>query len=188
MLQRPYLVVGLACGLLVLFTGVAVPLLAWFSRRRPGYWIPLWGRLLRARDLGLACSVLGLRLQAGATAPVALRSAAAALPNRHARRQLEEAARRVEEGASLSDALFYLRWFPRSLAWGVSLGERRGELPSVVAGFAKIYGAETERGFEMLFVLLAPLGVVALGNIAFLAAMFVLVPIFSMMQLFQGMR
>jgi general secretion pathway protein F len=180
MAQRPLLVVGLACGTLVVLSGLAFGLAAWMSRRRPGYWIPLWGRLLRARDLALSCSVLGLRLQAGTPAPAALRSAAAAVPNRYARRRLEEAARRVEEGGSLSDALFYLRWFPRSLAWGVSLGERRGELPAVVATFARIYGAETERAFEMLFVLLAPMGIIALGNVAFLAALLILVPIFQL--------
>lgn len=180
MTRRPLLVIGAACGTLVVLSGLAFLAVAWMSRRRPGYWIPLWGRLLRARDLGLACSVLGLRLQAGTPAPAALRSAAAAVPNRYARRRLEEAARRVEEGGSLSDALFYLRWFPRSLAWGVSLGERRGELPDVVAAFARIYGAETERAFEMLFVLLAPLGIIALGNVAFLAALLILVPIFQL--------
>jgi general secretion pathway protein F len=151
-------------------------LLRFATRRRPGYWIPLWGRLLRSRDLALFCNVMGLRLAGGATLPDALASAGAAVPNRHARRMIGKLAERSREGASLSDALFYVRWFPRTLAWSVSLGERRGELPQVFSALGKVYGSETDRAFEMLFVILTPLGLVAVGNLAFFAVFATLAP------------
>lgn len=168
---------GLGAALL-LGAGAAWVAVRWLSRRRAGYWIPAWGRLLKSRDLALFCSVTGLRLEAGRPLPEALGAAADSVPNLRARRLIAAVRDRVAEGGTLSDALFYRRFFPRTLAWAVSLGERRSDLPEVLRTFARIYEAGLERNFEILFMLLSPLGVVVLGNLVLLSLVGVLFPLF----------
>lgn len=165
-------------GALLLGAGGTWVVVRWLSRRRAGYWIPAWGRLLKTRDLALFCSVTGLRLEAGLPLPDALAAAADSVPNLRARRLIEAVRERVAEGGSLSDALFYRRFFPRTLAWAVSLGERRSEVPEVLRTFARVYETGLERNFEILFMLLSPLGVVVLGNIVLLSLIGVLFPLF----------
>lgn len=157
------------------------------TRFRAGYWLPFWGGILRSRDLALFCSLAALRLSAGATALDAFRSARGAVPNFHARRRIGDLIRRLEEGATVSDALFYVRWFPRTLAWGVSLGERRGDVPEVFESCARIYAGQVDRGFEMLTVALGPLGILVLGNVALFAAMSALAPMFAMIRIQQAL-
>lgn len=168
---------GLGAALLI-GAGGTWAAVRWLSRRRAGYWIPAWGRLLKSRDLALFCSVTGLRLEAGLPLPEALGAAAESVPNLRARRLIGAVRDRVAEGESLSDALFYRRYFPRTLAWAVSLGERRSDVPEVLRTFARVYETGLERNFEVLFMLLSPLGVVLLGNIVLLSLIGVLFPLF----------
>ncbi len=167
-------------GLLLGALGMLLGALRWLSRRGIGYWLPVWGPLFRSRDLALFCSVAAMRLRGGAAVPAALEAAAAASPNRRARRELEAAKARAVDGAALSDALYYRRWFPRTLAWAVSVAERRGDLPDVMDGFARIFQAELDRRFEVVFLLLTPLGMLALGNLVFAVALLVFVPLLGM--------
>jgi general secretion pathway protein F len=174
-------------GGLGILGGVVFLVLALMSKGRMGYWIPLWGSVLRSRDLSLFCAVAGLRLSAGAGTLEAFRSARDAVPNRHARRLVDRAIRKLEEGATPSDALFYVRWFPRVLAWNVSLGEKRGELPKALASSARIHGAQMERGFEMLLVALGPVGILVLGNVCLVAAMAALAPFVLLFRVMQSL-
>jgi general secretion pathway protein F len=146
---------------------------------RVAYWIPAWGRIQRSRDLAIFCTALALRIRAGAALPQALESAAQALPNAWSRGIAGRVTKRVREGESLSTALFYENFFPRTLAWAVSLGESRNDVPGVVASFARLYSSELERNFEVLLQVLTPLGILAMGNLVFLAVMLVLIPLIS---------
>ena len=166
--------VGMGAGL-----GLALLLLRWASRRGIGYWIPVWGPLFRSRDVAVLCGVAALRLRSGATAVAALEAAAQTTSNRRARREIEAAARRVSDGVPLSEALFYRRWFPRTLVWALSVGERRGDVADVLDGFARIYRSELDRRFEVIFLLLTPLGILALGNLVLGVVLTVILPILS---------
>ncbi len=151
-----------------------------------GYSLPVWGRIQKSRDLALFCCALGLRLRAGASTVDALRSGRDAVVNRRFRALADELIRRTGEGESLSSALFYTSFFPRTLAWGLSLGEENGEVPRTIDTFAELYTAEMERNFELLTELLTPLGILAVGNIALLSALLILAPFFTMMTLSQN--
>ncbi len=173
-LAVPAVLLGLALGLVALVRfGGAIG--------RLEYWIPVWGRLQRSRAMAQLSTVLALRLRAGAPAAEALRSAAAAMGNRWARRALRVAAARVEEGENLSNAFFYDAFFPRTLAWAVSLGEARGDVPGTFTTFARIHAAELERNSEILFQVLTPLTILAMGNLVFFTVMLLVFPIFRIL-------
>lgn len=145
------------------------------------YLMPLWGRLARSRDLSLACTILAMRLRTASPLPEALRSAAGAVSNRHARRALTTAAARVTDGESLSSALFYLPFFPRALGWAVALGESRSEVAGVFESFSRIYAAAQARSFDALFMILTPLSILAIGNLVLLAGYAALAPLIWML-------
>ena len=144
---------------------------------RFAYLLPVWGPLQKSRDLAVFVSTLALSLRAGMSLPAALTSAAEALRNRHARSQIERVRLRLAEGESLSSALYYVAFFPKTLAWAVSLGEERNELPGTLERFARLYAADQERHFEIAYQLLTPLGYLVLGNGVLWGAFAVVLPI-----------
>ncbi|MBI3854927.1 MAG: type II secretion system F family protein, partial [Planctomycetes bacterium] len=144
-----------------------------------GYLIPVWGRIRKSRDLAAFCSTLGLRLRSGLAMVPALRAAREAVRTRKFHAMTDRLIHRVEEGESLSSALFYLNFFPRTLAWGVSLAEENGEVPKTFDAFADLYTREMDRHFTILQELLTPLGMLVIGNVALLSALMVLAPFFQ---------
>ena len=153
---------------------------ALLSATRAEYVVPLWGAVQKSRDLATVCTALGLRLSAGGDTVVGLREAASGMRNRFLRAALGRVAGAVAEGRPLSDALYTERFFPRTLVWATSMGEASGYLGRVFRMFCGIYSAEMERGFETLNVLMTPLAMIALGNVAMIAVLSVMVPIFQL--------
>jgi len=157
----------------------------WKPLRGLGYFVPVWGRLQRSRDLALFTTVLALRTRAGVPLVEGLGSAAAAVRNVRAREAAGRVQARVREGESLSTALFYERLFPRTLAWGISLGEARGDVPGMFQAFGRIYSADHERNCQILLQILTPLGILALGNLVLLTVMVLLAAVFDTARFFR---
>ncbi len=150
------------------------------------FWVPLLGRVQRARELTLSCSVLALQLGAGTVLPEAIAATARAARNSSFRGALRRLGERVAEGASLSEALFYDDLFPRTLAWAVSLGEQRSDVPGVLKTFGELYGTELERDYETLLVMLTPLSILVLGNIVFFYVMAMMLPLIEIQKRLAG--
>ena len=126
---------------------------------------------------------MAIRLGAGSPLPEALADAGRSVRNAHARRRIEDLSRRVREGEGLSSALFYDTFFPRTLAWAVSMGEARGEVADIFDTFARLYAAELDRTFGLVLQILTPLGLLALGNVALFAGVLVLAPFSPVIQM-----
>ena len=150
-----------------------------------GYILPFWGGIQKSRDLALFLCASGLRLRSGTAMTEALRSGRDSVRNRRFRRIADRLIQRIAEGESLSSALFYLPFFPRTLAWGVSLGEENGELPRTLDTFTSLYTAQMERNFDVFHEILTPLGVLAVGNIALMAALMFLAPFIEIFRISQ---
>jgi len=151
-----------------------------------GYLIPAWGSIQKSRDLALFCSAVGMRLRAGVPMIEALEDGRKAVVNRRFRYQAGRLIQRVRDGESLSSALFYLRFFPKTMSWGVSLAEENGEVPRALDTFAGLYTTQMERGFELLHELMTPLGVVTIGNVVFLAALALVSPFLTVLKVYQS--
>ncbi len=161
---------------LVLIALTSLAITRWRLLGGVAFSIPLWRRLVRSRDLALFSTTMAVRLGAGATTNEALTAAERSVGNRAVQRKIQALSRRVHEGEGLSTALFYDSFFPRTLAWAVSMGEARGEVADVFDLFARLYSAELERNFGLVLQILTPLGLLALGNIALFAGILVLAP------------
>ena len=171
---------GLAVAVMLLW-GLGFVAIRWMSRRRFGYLIPVWGRVLKSRDLALFCTSLSLKIRAGAAVRWALETSRQTLANRYAREIVRRARVQVDEGEKLSSAFFYHRFFPRTLSWAVSLGEERGDVAAALEELGRLYAGQVRRNFDVLFMVMTPLGILAVGNVVFLAASAVIMPMFAMM-------
>jgi type II secretory pathway component PulF len=159
------------------------PLVRWIGgSTRLAYWVPVWGGYQRARDLALACFTLAMRLTS-APAPDSLRAAQSVTRRGPIRRALGLAATRVEGGETLSTAMFYARAFPRTLAWAVSVGEKRNDVPGTIDLFAGIYEREAEKQFELMILILTPISIILLGGFVFIAMGAIFLPMANL-----GMR
>jgi len=145
------------------------------------YYVPGWGPVWKARDLARFSAVLAIRLHAGMAVPAALEETARAMPTAHARAAVTRVRDRVEGGEGLSSALFYVPFFPRTLAWAVSLAEERADLPGTLEAFSRLYLADLERSFEAFFALLTPIGIVLLGNVAGFFAGAIFLPLIALL-------
>lgn len=146
-------------------------------RSRWAFWVPMLAQIVRMRDLSAACSVAAMRLSTGAPMPAALEDAGRAARNWRFRRELRRVRARVEDGAALSEALFYVTFFPRTLGWAVSLGEQRADVPGVLRSFGSLYRAQLARQYDVLLLMLAPIAVLALGNVVMVAVVVLFQPI-----------
>ena len=88
----------------------------------------------------------------------------------------------MEDGEDLPSALYDIYFFPRALALGVSLSAASGEVPQVFAQFARIYSADVERSYDMLYQVLTPLGVLLLGNLTLVAVVGFFAPLSEFMR------
>lgn len=167
----------------LLISGLYLAVQRWTSFGWIGYVLPLWGQVEKSRDLSLFCSTVGLRLRSGAPMVEALRAAEGTIKNHLFRRSARRVIKRVEDGEAFSSALFYVSFFPKTMSWGMSLGEENGDVLRSLDTFAALYTAQMERNFEVLYELLTPLGVLAVGNVAFLAATMMLAPFLKIVQI-----
>ena len=121
---------------------------------------PLLGACCRGRDLSLFCSAMEVALRAGVRAAKCLEFAQSFLLNPRLERSLAETHRRLQAGEPLSSALFYAPFIPRTLAWAVSIGECRGDIPRVLASFAHLYRRDIATCARRARAFLFPLSVI----------------------------
>ena len=144
-------------------------------------WIPVraFSATRHSRDLSNFCASLALRLRAGETVPAALGAAAEAYASNRARETVLWARDFSLQGAPLSVALPLRGWiarnmFPQTLIWALAQAEASGDVPDVLASFARLHAAEAERGLERKQAFLPFQGVLVLVNAFALEAAIVL--------------
>jgi len=120
-------------------------------------------RTMRAVGTGM-----GLYLRAGATVPQALREAADLDIHTPIAARLRRAAGRVEEGASMSDALRREGLVPEEFLWFVEAGEAAGTLPQRLLDAAAHHETRTRYAEHFLERALVPAFVVANGAVVLL--------------------
>lgn len=166
-------VVGIPFGLAsTLLAIVHLPVLRFLA-----LWIPVWGRVLKYRDLFLVCFHLSQQLRVGVPSVDALVRTSAVPRDGRWQNVLRRASSRVSDGSSLSEALRCEPLVPRVLAWSLLTAEDRGELPGVFDTFSDIYGRHADSAMQAVQDLLPILTVTLLGLLTVLWGAFLLAPI-----------
>ena len=176
-------------GLLALAGAVAAVVAAWLMLRDQGLrarWhatllrLPIAGRLIRGVNAARFADTLGILTTAGVPLLASLQSAAAVLTNLPMKGAVEEAVRRVREGAALAPSLGTARLFPPLVIHLIASGEATGRLDTMLARAAEAQSRELENWVKRFTALLEPLLILAMGGIVLFVVIAILLPIFEM--------
>ncbi len=145
--------------------------------------LPLVGGLVRGVNSAQLASTLGILVGSGVPLLAALQAGAGVVNNLPMRQAVEEAARKVREGGSLSRALATAKLFPPMLVHMIASGEASGRLVHMLERAAAQQGREMENRVMGLTSLLEPLLIVVMGVVVLVIVLAILLPIFEMNQL-----
>jgi general secretion pathway protein F len=145
--------------------------------------LPLVGTMVRGVNSAQLASTLGILVGSGVPLLAALQAGAGVVNSLPMRQAVEEAARRVREGGSLSRALATAKLFPPMLVHMIASGEASGRLVHMLERAAEQQGREMENRVMGLTSLLEPLLIVVMGVVVLVIVLAILLPIFEMNQL-----
>jgi len=145
--------------------------------------LPLVGTMVRGVNSAQLASTLAILVGSGVPLLAALQAGAGVVNNLPMRQAVEEAARRVREGGSLSRALAAAKLFPPMLTHMIASGEASGRLVHMLERAAAQQSREMENRVMGLTSLLEPLLIVVMGAVVLVIVLAILLPIFEMNQL-----
>jgi len=142
--------------------------------------VPVAGRLIRGVNAARFADTLGILTAAGVPLLASLQSAAAVLTNLPMRAAVDEAVRRVREGAALAPSLGAAKLFPPLVIHLIASGEATGRLDTMLARAAEAQSRELDNWVRRLTAMLEPLLIVVMGAIVLFVVVAILLPIFEM--------
>lgn len=146
--------------------------------------VPLVGRLVRMVSVSRFCRTLATLLVSGVPIITALGIVKSIVGNVIIQDAVEDASKNIQEGQSIAAPLKKSGQFPPMVIHMIAIGERTGELESMLTNVADAYENEVDSTVEGLTGLLGPLMIVAMGGAVFFIALGLLLPLSQMTQTF----
>ncbi len=141
---------------------------------------PIVGKLVRGANTGRFMRTLGILFGSGVPILEAMRIGAQVVENLPLRDAIEEAAKRVREGAGLGRSLAASKLFPPIVVHLVSSGESSGRLDEMLERAADNQEKEVELRINVLMKLMEPVMTVVMGGIVLIIVLAILLPIFDL--------
>ena len=145
--------------------------------------LPVAGRLVRGVNTARMASTLAILSGSGVPLMSALHAAAGVVNNLPMRAALDEAAKKVREGMSLSRALAVSGYFPPMLVHLISSGEASGQLDVMLERAAEQQEQEVGNYTAILTSLLEPVLILTMGGVVLMIVLAILMPIIDMNQM-----
>lgn len=145
--------------------------------------LPLFGKLVRGMNTARFASTLAILVGSGVPLLRALSAGAGVISNQPMRLAVEDAARKVREGGSLSRAIAQSKVFPPLFVHLIASGEASGKLEHMLDRAATQQTQELETRAAVMTGLFEPLLILVMGVIVLLIVLAILLPIFEMNQL-----
>jgi len=144
---------------------------------------PLVGHLLHRLLLARFAASLAVLLQSGVGLLPSLAMVRTLVGNVVVEEALDGAMARVGAGGGLASALGDSPWFPPALLRMIGVGERSGNLETMLEKRAAGYEREVEAALTALTALLEPVLILVMGVIVGFVVLSILLPIFAMNQM-----
>ena len=149
--------------------------------------VPIFGVLYFRVSVARFCRSLGLLLSSKVPVLEALDLASAAAGNAVLRRAVNDAARLVEGGERVSDALASTGYFGHSLCWMLSTAEDRGDVHEALLELADMYERGAMRIDKLILTLAGPAIVVLVGLMIGYLVISLYLPIFMLGDAISGL-
>ena len=161
--------------------------IAWFRSEQGGnvvdtvrYKLPLVGDIWMKYQVAMFSRTLATLLAGGMPLVPSLETASSSINSRKISKTVEEAARRVREGGSLSGSLEETKFFPELAVEMIEVGESTGALPTMLNSVAEFYEEDVQNALTASLQLIEPaLLIIMAGVVGFVLAALYL-PIFSL--------
>jgi len=141
---------------------------------------PVVGKLVSGANTGRFMRTLGILFSSGVPILEALRIGTQVVENLPMREAIEDAAKRVREGAGLGRSLAASKLFPPIVVHLVSSGESSGRLGEMLERAADNQEKEVELRIGVLMKLMEPVMTVVMGGIVLVIVLAILLPIFDL--------
>ena len=145
--------------------------------------LPLIGRLVRGINTARMASTLAILAGSGVPLLTSLQAAAGVVTNLPMRRALEDAAKKVREGVTLSRALATSRLFPPILVHLIASGESSGTLDTMLDRAATQQEQEISSYTSVLTSMMEPVLILVMGGVVLTIVLAILMPIIEMNQM-----
>jgi general secretion pathway protein F len=145
--------------------------------------LPLIGRLERGINSGRFARTFSIVTASGVPVLEGLRIAATVMSNLPMREAVEEAARKVREGASIYAALERSGYFPPMTVHLIASGESSGKLEEMLERAAINQEREIETLISAIMGLFEPVLILLMGGVVLIIVLAILLPIFNLNQL-----
>ena len=144
--------------------------------------MPVLGDLIQNYELARFSYILSLMLSSGVSYAQAVELAGNTFNNAALKDLFDEAAQKVKEGNTLTQAIQKSKgaFIKRNFLHSLSLGEESSEVASVMLNLSRLYNEENEDRLKMLLSLMEPVMMLVIGLIVGVIVMAMLLPIFSM--------
>jgi len=145
--------------------------------------LPLIGRLARGINAGRFARTFSIVTASGVPVLDGLRIAAQVMSNLPMREAVEEATRKVREGASIYAALEKSGYFPPMMVHLIASGESSGKLEEMLERAAVNQEREIETLVSAIMGLFEPVLILVMGGLVLIIVLAILLPIFNLNQL-----
>src|SRR5215470_5110816 len=145
--------------------------------------IPYFGKVLKKVALARFARTLSTLLLGGIPLLQSLDIVKHVVSNMVLTNAIEEGRNSIREGHSVADPLKKSGLFPPLLVHMIAVGEKSGELESMLARAADAYDGEVEASVSALSSIIEPLLVLFMGGVVLFIVMAILLPIFQLNEL-----
>jgi general secretion pathway protein F len=145
--------------------------------------VPIFGRLNLLVAVARFSRTLATLLASGVALLPAMSIVKSVLGNRQLENVVDSAIGSIREGESIAEPLKRSGYFPSMVTHMIAVGEKSGQLESMLENVSRAYEADVETRVMTLTSLLEPLIVVVMGMMVFFIAVSILMPLVQMNQL-----
>ena len=142
--------------------------------------LPIFGVLVKMINVSRFCSTLATLLASGVPILTAMSIVKNLVPNVWMNLAIEKAKENISEGGSIATALKESGYYPSMVTHMITLGERSGELESMLKIVSENYEEQVDSKISGLTSLLEPLMMVGMGLAVGFIVMAVVVPMMDM--------
>jgi general secretion pathway protein F len=142
--------------------------------------VPVFGSMMRMVAIARFAITLSTLMKSGVPLLSALNIVRAIVSNVVLQKAVAQAQEAVREGQPMNAPMKRSGQFPPMVVHMVAVGERTGELSSMLSRVATTYESQVNRRLATLTSLLEPLMILVMGGIVFFIALSVLLPMLQM--------
>lgn len=142
--------------------------------------IPVFGKVILMLSIARFARTLATLLSSGVALLGAMDIVANVLGNAALEKVVHEAISSIREGQSIAEPLKRSGRFPPIVTHMINVGEKSGQLESMLESVSDAYDTEVENRVQMLTSLLEPLIIVMMGSVVGFIAVSILMPLIQM--------